>query len=196
MLRRLTPIVAALVFVLPGSTFAAGGGGDGGGGSGGGEVQSNNFNNNQFQRHRDQQAQPSDRLSEQPKAKRKKRQDDRSEWRDLYRLAVNQVQEGRYEAAITTFVALREADSPDVENYLGYTNRRMGRMEEARIHYENALALDPEHRGALEYFGEWYVEMGKLDEAQGLLLRLADVCGTNCQEYQALADAIAEKRVH
>jgi tetratricopeptide (TPR) repeat protein len=200
MLRRLTPIVAALIFVIHGSAFAAGGGGDGGGGGGGGTLDSaspNTFNNNQFQQRRGQQAQPNDPFSgEQAKAKKKKRQDNRSEWRDLYRLAVNQVQEGRYETAITTFVALKEADSPDVENYLGYANRKMGRMVEARIHYENALALNPEHRGALEYFGEWHVEMGKLDEAQRLLLRLAGVCGTNCQEYQALADAIAPKRVH
>ena len=38
--------------------------------------------------------------------------------------------------------------------------------------------------------------MGKLDDAKGLLQRLGSVCGTNCQEYQALADAIAAKRVH
>jgi predicted Zn-dependent protease len=195
MFRRLAPIVAALVLVLPGSAFAAGGGGDGGGGGGGGgggEVQSNN----QFQQRRDQRVQPNDPFDQQVKAKKKKRQDNRSEWRDLYRLAVSQVQEGRYEAAMTTFVALEDAKSADVENYLGYTNRKMGRFEEARVHYENALAIDPEHRGALEYFGELHVETGKLEEAQGLLQRLADVCGTNCQEYQALADAIAAKRVH
>ena len=196
MFRRLMPIVAALVLVLPGSAFAAGGGGDGGGGGGGGgEIRSNNFNN-QFQQRRDQQFQPGDPFDQQAKAKKKKRQDIRSEWRDLYRLAVSQVQEGRYEAAMTTFVALEDAKSADVENYLGYTNRKMGRFEEARVHYEKALAIDPEHRGALEYFGELHVETGKLDEAQGLLQRLADVCGTNCQEYQALADAIAAKRVH
>ena len=187
--RHLTSVVAALVLVLPGSAFAAGSLSD--------SAAPNTFNNNQFQQRRDQQAQPNDpSFGEQAKAKKKKRQDNRSEWRDLYRLAVNQVQEGRYDTAITTFVALKEADSPDVENYLGYANRKMGRMEEARIHYEKALALDPEHRGALEYFGEWYVEMGKLDEAQKLLVRLAGVCGTNCQEYQTLADAIAVKRVH
>ena len=194
MFRRLMPIVAALALVFPGSAFAAGGSGDGGGG-GGGEIRSNNFNN-QFQQRRDQQFQPSDPFDQQAKAKKKKRQDIRSDWRDLYRLAVSQVQEGRSEAAMTTFVALEDAKSADVENYLGYTNRKMGRFEEARVHYEKALAIDPEHRGALEYFGELHVETGKLDEAQGLLQRLADVCGTNCQEYQALADAIAVKRVH
>jgi tetratricopeptide (TPR) repeat protein len=188
MFRRLA-IAAVFAIVLPGSAFAAGGGGE--------PLQPNTFNNNQFQQRRDQQTQPTDpSLGDQVKAKKKKRQDNRTEWRDLYRLAVNQVQGGRYEAAIATFVALKEADSPDVENYLGYANRKMGRMEEARIHYENALALDPEHRGALEYFGEWHVEMGKLDDAKGLLQRLGNVCGINCQEYQALADAIAAKHVH
>jgi Flp pilus assembly protein TadD len=191
MFRRLTWIAAAFAFVLPGSAVAAGGGG------GGDSLQPNTFNNNQFQQRGDPQARPTDpSLGDQVKAKKKKRQDNRSEWRDLYRLAVNQVQDGRYETAIATFVALKEADSPDVENYLGYANRKMGRMEEARVHYENALALDPDHRGALEYFGEWHVEMGKLDDAKGLLQRLGSVCGTNCQEYQALADAIAAKRVH
>ena len=189
MFRRLAWIAAAFAFVLPGSTFAAGGGGE--------PLAAEHLQQQPISTARRSAGQPTDpSLGDQVKAKKKKRQDNRSEWRDLYRLAVNQVQDGQYETAIATFVALKEADSPDVENYLGYANRKMGRMEEARVHYENALALDPDHRGALEYFGEWHVEMGKLDDAKGLLQRLGSVCGTNCQEYQALADAIAAKRVH
>jgi Flp pilus assembly protein TadD len=90
-------------------------------------------------------------------------------------------------------VSLDMADSPDVLNYIGYANRRMGRMDEARTHYEGALALDPGHRGALEYFGEWHVEMGKIEDARRFLGRLEAACGTGCREYQDLAEAIAVK---
>jgi Flp pilus assembly protein TadD len=192
MLRNLTPFALTLIIGIPGSALAAG--------SLSMDPQPQTFNqpqrnlNQPQQRPGQQQVAPES--GDETKARKKKRQENRSEWRDLYRLAVSHVQDGQYETAIATFVSLEDANSPDVENYLGYANRKMGRMEEARTHYQNALALDPDHRGALEYFGEWHVEMGKLDEAQGLLRRLAGVCGTNCQEYQALADAIAGKRVH
>lgn len=117
----------------------------------------------------------------------------RSDWRAGYGVAVSFIRDGRYDDAIRTLVALDKADSPDVQNYIGYANRQLGRMDEARVHYEAALAVDPNHRGALEYYGEWHVELGRLAEARGFLERLALLGGTSCQEYQDLAAALAAK---
>jgi predicted Zn-dependent protease len=120
----------------------------------------------------------------------------KSQWRDGYRLAVSFIQAGRYDDGLSTLASLDKADSPDVFNYLGYASRKLGRLEDARQYYEAALALDPDHRGVLEYFGEWHVEMGKLAEARAYLNHIALRCGTTCREYLDLAEAIAVGTPH
>ncbi|MDJ1159366.1 tetratricopeptide repeat protein [Chelatococcus sp. SYSU_G07232] len=137
-------------------------------------------------------AQDKSDVQKQPSQKKKRGQQS-SDWRDGYRVAVSSIQGGRYEDGLRALAALDRDNSPDVQNYLGYANRKLGRMEEARRHYEAALAIDPDHRGALEYYGEWHVDMNRLDEARGYLRRLATVCGTTCQEYEDLAEAIAQR---
>ena len=115
----------------------------------------------------------------------------KSQWRDGYRVAVSFIQAGRYADGLTVLASLDKADSPDVFNYLGYASRKLGRMEDARQYYEAALALDPDHTGVMEYFGEWHVERGKLAEARGYLNQIAVRSGTACREYRDLAAAIA-----
>ena len=46
----------------------------------------------------------------------------------------------------------------DVYNLLGFSLRKSGDLETAYTFYKKALDFDPEHKGALEYLGELYVE--------------------------------------
>src|SRR4051812_48018639 len=47
--------------------------------------------------------------------------------------------------------ALRDTRNADIQNYLGYAYRNMGRLDLAFEHYAHALRLNPRHRGAHEY---------------------------------------------
>src|SRR5215510_10256824 len=55
---------------------------------------------------------------------------------------------------------LRSTQHPDVYNLIGFSLRKSGDYQQARAFYRKALELDPDHKGALEYLGELYVETG------------------------------------
>jgi Flp pilus assembly protein TadD len=85
------------------------------------------------------------------------------------------------------------ADSPknaDAYNYLGYSHRKLGNRDQALAYYNRALDLDPNHRGALEYLGELYLDMSDLPKAEAQLGKLSRVCGPRCGEYRDLRDQV------
>src|SRR5262245_28878718 len=53
-------------------------------------------------------------------------------------------------------------------------------------HYEEALRLDPKHRGAHEYIGEAYLLTGNLAKAKEHLAVLNKLCFFSCEEYRDL----------
>lgn len=88
-----------------------------------------------------------------------------------------------------------EPRNADVQNLLGYTYRKKASpdLPKAFEHYNTALKLNPQHRGAHEYIGEAYLMDKKPAEAEKHLAALAQICGnTSCEEYQDLAKAIAD----
>jgi tetratricopeptide (TPR) repeat protein len=82
----------------------------------------------------------------------------------------------------------------DGHNWLAYAYRQAGRMEEAFRHYRRALGIDPQHLGAHEYLGEAYLKVGRPRDAERHLQRLAELCGTNCEQYRDLEGALAAYR--
>ena len=81
--------------------------------------------------------------------------------------------------------------SADLENLLGFSYRMHGEYQQAFNHYEKALALDPRHKGALEYQGEAFLETDQLPKAETNLSTLKTACGGQaCQEYALLKVAI------
>lgn len=89
------------------------------------------------------------------------------------------------------------ADNPrdaDAYNYLGYSYRKLGNRDQALAHYMRALDIDSNHRGALEYLGELYLDMNDLPNAEEMLGRLSRVCGPRCAEYRELRDGIEKFR--
>jgi tetratricopeptide (TPR) repeat protein len=93
-------------------------------------------------------------------------------------------------------VALKEApQDADVHNLLGYSYRRKAppEMTKAYEHYNMALKINPDHKGAHEYIGEAYLQDRRLPEAEQHLVALQRICGgPACEEYQDLAKAIAD----
>jgi hypothetical protein len=56
------------------------------------------------------------------------------------------------------------------------------------------LQIDPQHRGANEYLGELYLQIGQLDKAEERLEVLDKECFFGCEEFDELKEAIADYR--
>ena len=65
-------------------------------------------------------------------------------------------------------------------------------MPKACEHYNTALKLNPNHKGAHEYLGEVCLMNGKAAKAEEHLAHLKTICGGNaCEEYDDLAKSLA-----
>ena len=92
-------------------------------------------------------------------------------------------------------LARRDPNNADVQNLLGYSYRNAGQIDNAFKAYDNALRLDPKHKGAHEYIGVAYLVARQPDKAMEHLAALKLICGgEGCEEYQDLAKAIAAYR--
>lgn len=102
------------------------------------------------------------------------------------------IESGNYADAIAPLqkAAAAEPDNADVQNLLGYSHRKLGDSAAALGFYQKALDLKPKHRGANEYLGELYLEMGELKKAEQRLDVLDGACFFGCDEYTDLKNAI------
>jgi tetratricopeptide (TPR) repeat protein len=86
---------------------------------------------------------------------------------------------------------LDKVQHADVYNLIGFSSRKSGDMKQAATFYAKALDFDANHKGALEYQGEMFVELSQLDKAKVNLAKLATLCPTGCEEREDLEKAIA-----
>lgn len=89
------------------------------------------------------------------------------------------------------------AQSPlnaDYHNLYAYAlrNRPKPPMDTVFRHYNEALRLEPKHRGAHEYLGEAYLMVGNAPKAKEHLAALDRLCTFGCDEYSKLKKAVAE----
>lgn len=82
----------------------------------------------------------------------------------------------------------------DYHNLYAYSMRKGGNADMALVfqHYDEALRLDPKHRGAHEYSGEARLEVNDLPKAKAHLAALDKLCLFGCEEYTDLKKAVAE----
>lgn len=101
---------------------------------------------------------------------------------------------GSYASAIPLLEKAIAADprNPDALSLMGFSHRKLGERDRALHYYTKALELEPEHLGANEYLGELYLEISDLPRAQKRLEVLKNACGTNCDEYLELEEAVAK----
>ncbi len=100
---------------------------------------------------------------------------------------------GDYEQAIATLKLAPDQDDPRLLNYLGYSHRKLGRMDEALSYYKAAIARDPDFSLVREYLGEAYIQLGMLEQAREQLTQIERICGgRTCGEYGQLAELIVE----
>ncbi len=111
------------------------------------------------------------------------------EGRLAYAEAVGLINQERFAEGLDALARAQAAvgPHPDVLNYMGFANRKLGRFEEALAYYGEALALDPNHLGANEYLGELYLQMGDVGRARRQLARLDELCVYGCAQREELA---------
>jgi tetratricopeptide (TPR) repeat protein len=88
-----------------------------------------------------------------------------------------------FSAAIIELTPLLEASpSADVYNLMGFSLRKSGDLKNAQTFYSKALDFDRNHKGALEYQGELFLQIGDINRAKANLAKLAELCPTGCEE--------------
>ena len=78
----------------------------------------------------------------------------------------------------------------DKFNLLGFTARKSGDLEKARDYYNRALEINPKHVRALEYQGELFIQLGKINDAKQNLEKIQRICWIPCSEEKQLEEAI------
>lgn len=86
---------------------------------------------------------------------------------------------------------LDKVQHADIYNLLGFSFRKSGDLKLAATYYAKALDFDADHKSALEYQGEMFVEQGDLDRAKANLAKLEKLCPSGCEERDDLAAAIS-----
>ncbi|HTT97353.1 MAG TPA: tetratricopeptide repeat protein [Rhizomicrobium sp.] len=122
---------------------------------------------------------------------------------DDYATAKRLIKHQDYAKAIPHLEAALEKrpHDADVLNYLGYTHRMVGvgetdasRDNDFRMslnYYQQALAIDPKHRGVHEYLGELYLQMNDLNRAHEEMNQLVTLCPDGCDERDTLSKSLA-----
>jgi tetratricopeptide (TPR) repeat protein len=109
-----------------------------------------------------------------------------------YDTGVKAVKAGDYKRALELLhkVVQAEPRNADAWNYIGFSERNLGRFDPSLAAYQKALAINPDHVGANEYLGELYLKLGDPEKARQQLAKLQSVCPGGCPEYNDLKKAV------
>jgi tetratricopeptide (TPR) repeat protein len=101
---------------------------------------------------------------------------------------------GRPEDALRVLASMTEGDTDRVLTYLGFANRKAGRLEEGLAYYAQALAVNPDNILARSYLGQAYVDMGEMQLASAELDQIRARGGMGSWAEASLSQALATGR--
>ncbi len=106
--------------------------------------------------------------------------------------ARSQISAKLWPQAIAELKKVNDTSNADWNNLMGYSLRKASPPDLAGSEkfYNEALRIDPKHKGALEYSGELYLMKGDLPTAEKRLAALSKVCTFGCDEYTDLKKAV------
>ncbi len=109
-----------------------------------------------------------------------------------------QIAAKNFPGAIDELKRANDTGDADWNNLMGYSLRKAPTPDftGAEKFYDEALRIDPKHRGALEYSGELYLQTGDLAKAEQRLAALDKACTFWCSEYSDLKKAIAQYKAN
>lgn len=97
---------------------------------------------------------------------------------------------GQYDNAIAVLKVARNQNDPRILNYMGFANRKAGRVDVAMTYYKQAIAADANYLLARSYMGQGLILQGDLDGARTQLVEIRDRGGRDTYAYRALYDAL------
>nr|WP_156771371.1 hypothetical protein [Labrys sp. WJW] len=200
--RRLAVTVLSAAFMLTaGAALAAGGGGGGGssggggsgggaGGGGGGNGSSGGGGVTNGKPITDMTTCPRGQVWSTRKKACLKLKSEALPDDDMANYAWVLAKADRYDESLQVLDLLKDPNTAKALNYRGYATRKLGRTDEGIGYYLKSVAADPQYAQVREYLGEAYVIKGRLDLAKQQLDTIKTLCGTGCEEYQDLNEAI------
>ncbi len=89
---------------------------------------------------------------------------------------------------------VRDSSNADYHNLYAYSIRKGANPDMSLVfkEYNQALSIDPKHKGAHEYLGEAYLMVGNVGKAKEHLQQLDQICFFPCREFSELKTAISE----
>lgn len=113
----------------------------------------------------------------------------------IYEKAYWSAKSGAYADALAVAAQAQNSNDPRILRVKGFATRKMGDVDAAMPFYRKALSIDPADTRTRQYMGEAYLQQGDFPNARVQLREIEKRCGVGCEDYQTLADAIAEMHV-
>jgi tetratricopeptide (TPR) repeat protein len=101
---------------------------------------------------------------------------------------------GQYANAIKVLKLARNQNDPRILNYLGYSNRKAGRMRIGMAYYRRALEQDQNYILARSYMGQALLEQGDVQAARVQLVEIRDRGGEDTWAYRSLLQSLSGYR--
>ncbi len=103
---------------------------------------------------------------------------------------------GRHAEALDILKPHEASGDVRVLTYIGFAERKLGRIDAAMGYYRRALDIAPDNVATLEYLGEAHLQKGDVAAAKATLDRIAGLCGSGCEAYRTLERALATSTGH
>lgn len=104
-----------------------------------------------------------------------------------------EAKEWKRAADLLSKAAAAEPLNADIQNWLGFAQRKQGNLDAAFTAYDKALKLNPSHKAAHEYIGEAYLLTGNVAKAEQHLAELQKLCSPiPCEQLKDLKRAVEE----
>jgi tetratricopeptide (TPR) repeat protein len=110
---------------------------------------------------------------------------------EIYESAYWNAKNGKYKEALATVALAKNKDDPRILRVTGFATRKLGDVDGAMPYYQKALSINPDDTRTREYMGEAFLTKGDLAGAAQQLVEIEKRCGTSCEDYAKLAEAIA-----
>ena len=110
---------------------------------------------------------------------------------DLYAAGYSLAKSGDYQGALQFLTAGTDKKDPRFLTMIGYSTRKLGKVDEGMGYYMQALAIDPNSVTTREYLGEAYLQKKDLTGAKAQLMEIQNRCGVSCESFTELNEQIA-----
>ena len=111
---------------------------------------------------------------------------------ELYATGYELAKAGDYEGALEFLTAGTDPKDVRFLTMIGYSTRKLGKVDAGMAYYAQALAIDPNSVTTREYLGEAYLQKKDLAGAKAQLVEIQSRCGATCESYTELNDQIAK----